>query len=67
MNDQCSYYYRKLPDKPVAMHFNTSGHTFDNATVMVIEQMCLADSANRKKRKATGSIHYGQWPRTDRI
>ena len=44
MNGHRSNYYRKLPDKPVAEHFNTIGHTFEDLTVMVIEQI-VADSA----------------------
>ena len=52
MNGHRSDYYRKLPDKPVAMHFNTSGHTFNDATVMVIEQMGVANSTYRKNRES---------------
>ena len=52
MNGHRSDYYRKLPDKPVAMHFNTPGHTFDDATVTVIEQMCSANSTYRKHQES---------------
>ena len=39
MNSHRSDYNHKLPDKPVAVHFNTTGHTFEDLTVMVIENM----------------------------
>ena len=52
MNGHRSDYYRKLSDKPVAEHFNTIGHTFDDLTVMVIEEMHAADSARRKHRES---------------
>ena len=51
MNGHRSDYYRQLPDKPVAEHFNTISHTFEDHTVMVIEQI-LADSARRKQRES---------------
>ena len=45
-------YYRRLSDKEVAVHFNTSGHTFDNAMIMIIEQMGVARTAKRKERES---------------
>ena len=51
MNGHRSDYYRKLSDKPVAEHFNTTGHSFEDLTVMVIEQI-MADSARRKQRES---------------
>ena len=44
-------YYRKLPDKPVASHFNTLGHTFENLTIMVIEDLGSAPTERRKFRE----------------
>ena len=41
----------KTSDKPVGMHFNTPGHTFDDLTVMIIEQMRVASVAHRKSRE----------------
>ena len=38
MNGHTSDYYRKLPDKPVAVNFNTTDHTFEDLTIMLIEQ-----------------------------
>ena len=34
-----SDYYCRLPDKPVAVRFNSSDHTFDYVSVVIIEQM----------------------------
>ena len=49
MNGHTSDYYRRLPDKPVGKHFfNTYGHTFEDASVMIIEQLHSADSMRRK-------------------
>ena len=58
LNDQSSDYYRTLPDKPVEMHFNTPGHTFDDLTAMIIEQIRVASATHRNSRefKAFGSI-----------
>ena len=47
MNDNRSDYYRKLLDKLVAVHFNTMDHTFEDLTIMVIEQ--LSSGPNRTK------------------
>ena len=44
MNGHRSDYYRKLSDKPVVEHFNTISHSFEDLTIMVIEQI-MADSA----------------------
>ena len=38
-------YYHKLSDKPEGEHFNTISHTFEDLTIMVIEQIHMADSA----------------------
>ena len=43
MNGHRSDYYCKLPDKPVTEPFNSTGHTFNDASVMAIEHMCSAD------------------------
>ena len=51
MNDHRSDYYRKPSDKPVAEHFNTTGHSFEDLTAMVIEQI-IADSTRRKQRES---------------
>ena len=51
MNGHWSDYYRKLSDKPVTEHFNTTGHSFEDLTVMVIEQI-MADSARRKQQES---------------
>ena len=42
----------KAPDKPVAVHFNTMGHTFEDLTVMVIEQLGSAPIEGRKLRES---------------
>ena len=48
INGHWSNYYRQLSDKPVAEHFNTIRHSFDDITVMVIEQLhVVADSVRR--------------------
>ena len=52
MNGQGSDYYRKLPDKPVAVHFNTTIYTFEDLTVMVIEQLGSAPIEPRKLRES---------------
>ena len=44
MKGHRSDYYRKLLDKTVAEHFNTLGHTFEDLTVTVIEEI-VADAA----------------------
>ena len=51
MNGHRSDYYRKLPDKPVAEHFNLIGHSFEDLLVMVIEQI-MAGCARRKQRES---------------
>ena len=53
MKGHRSDYYRKIPDKPVAEHFNIIGHSFEDVTVtvMVIEQI-MAGSARRKQRES---------------
>ena len=43
-------YYRRLSDKEVAVHFNTSGHTFDNAMTMIIEQMGVARTVPKENK-----------------
>ena len=48
MNGDRSYYYRKLPDKSVGVHFNTMGHTFEDLTVVVIEQLGSSPVERRK-------------------
>ena len=48
MNGDWSDYYRKLPNKPVAVHFNPVRHTFENLTVMIIEQPGSAPTERRK-------------------
>ena len=52
INGHRSDFHRKLPDKPVAVHFNSPGHSFEDMTVMVIERMQLSDSAKRKLRES---------------
>ena len=48
INGNRSDYYRKLPDKPFAEHFNVIGHSFEGVSVMVIEQI-MAVCARRKQ------------------
>ena len=50
MNDYRSDYYRRLPHKPVAVHFNSPDHTFDNVSVMIIESMSMVRAAQGKYR-----------------
>ena len=52
MNGHRSDYNRKLSDKPVAVHFNSVGHTFDDLSVMVIEQLWKDDASHRKLRES---------------
>ena len=52
MNGHRSDYYRKLPDKPVAKHFyDTPGHTFEDVSVMIIEQLRSGGRTRRKDRE----------------
>ena len=51
MNGHRSDYYCKLSNKPVAEHFNTIGHSLEDLTVMVIEQI-MADSTQRKQQES---------------
>ena len=44
--------YRSLPDKPIAVHFNMLGHTFEDVSVMVIEQIQVKNTAQRKNRES---------------
>ena len=39
------------PDKPVTEHFNMTGHSSDDLSMMVIEQI-MAGSARRKQRES---------------
>ena len=52
MNDHRSDYYRKLLDKSIADHFNTIGHTFEDLTIIVIEQLGSAPTKRRKLRES---------------
>ena len=52
MNGHRSDYNRKLSDKPVALHFNTVGHTFGDLSVMVIEQLWKNEAIHRKTRES---------------
>ena len=53
MNGHRFDYYHRLPDKPVAKpFFNTPSHTFEDATVMIIEQLHSADSMRQKCRES---------------
>ena len=56
VNGHRSDYYRKLPDKPVEAQFNTLGHTFEDITIMVIEELGSA-LAERRKFKEKFRIH----------
>ena len=48
MNGHRSDYYQKLSNKSVMEPFNTTGHSFEDLTVIVIEQI-MANSARRKQ------------------
>ena len=50
MTGHRSDYYHRLPNKPVAVRFNTHGHTFDDVSVIIIEQMSMARATRRKHR-----------------
>ena len=52
MNGHRYNHYQKLSDKRVAEHFNTNDHTFDDLTIMIIEQIHMADSARQKQRES---------------
>ena len=43
-----------LPDKPLAVHFSSVWHTFNDLTIMVTEQMCTANPTHRKKQGVIG-------------
>ena len=51
VNGHRSANYCKLPDKPVAANFNTLGHTFEDLTRMVIEELGSAPTKRRKFRE----------------
>ena len=51
MNCHRSIYYCKLSDKPVAEHFNMIGHSFNDLTLMIIEQI-MAYFARRKQMES---------------
>ena len=38
----------QAPDKLVSVHFNMPGHTFDDMTIMVVEQMRVPNSSRKK-------------------
>ena len=52
MNGHQYDYNHKLPNQPVAVDFNTPGHTFNNLTVMVIQQLGSTTAAHRKHRES---------------
>ena len=52
MSGHRSNYYWKLPDKPVAVHYNIVGDMFEHLTVMVIEQLGSAPTKRRKVRES---------------
>ena len=51
MNGHRSDYYWKLSNQPVAKHVNTISHSFEDLTIMVIEEI-MADSAEWKQRES---------------
>ena len=51
MNGHRSDYYQKLPSKPVTEHFNTTGHFFEDLTVIIIKQI-VAGSTRRKQQES---------------
>ena len=48
MNGHQFDYYWKLPDKSVAVHFNTTSHTFEDLSMVVIEELGSAPTELRK-------------------
>ena len=52
MNGHQSDYSCKLSGKPVAVHFNSVGHTFSDHSIMVIEQLWRDDAAHWKSRES---------------
>ena len=50
MNGHQSDYHHRLPDKPIAENFNTLNQTFEDVSLMVIEQVQVENSAKRKNR-----------------
>ena len=53
MNGHRYDYHQRLPDKPVAKHFyNTSSHTFEDASGIVIKQLHSAGSVRWKYRES---------------
>ena len=62
MNGHRSDYYWKLPDKPVAVHFHTPGHTFEDLTVMVIEQIYMYSAVTEQRK-----IRESYWIHTLRL
>ena len=52
MNGHQSDYNCKLPNKPVAVHFNSVGHTFNDLSITVIEQLWRDNVAHRKSRES---------------
>ena len=52
MNGHRSDYYQKLPDKPVAAHWNTTGNTFEDLTIIVIEQLGSSPGEWRNLRES---------------
>ena len=62
MNGQCSEYHHRLPDKPVAVHFNSPNHTFNDVSVMIIEHIGMAGPLEQSIRRAIGFLVYDCWP-----
>ena len=58
MNGHRSDYYRSLPDKPIAVHFNTLDHTFEDVSVMVIEQIQGEKRHTKKEQRELLDPHF---------
>ena len=66
MNGHRSDYYAKLPDKPVADHFIIVGHTFEDLTLMVIEQIVMIP-LDENNRRVFGYMYFRPWHQTASI
>ena len=52
-------------EKPVAKHFNSTGHSLENLSIFVIKKIHREDSIFVRPRKATGSGFSDCWPQRD--
>ena len=62
MNGHSSDIKHRRLEKPVAEHFNSTGHSLEDLSIYVIEKIHREEAIFRKAKEATGSRLSERWP-----